>query len=137
SRGNPGKLAFAPTGDLLAFYQASNEQQMVILWDTRTRSEGHHLRLGGALRDLTFTQDGRLFTADLSRSNNLTIWDITTGSALAQFTASVPVYSMGTVFNVKRDGSGFVHAISSPSHSVRLVDVASGTNSKLRVAEEL
>src|SRR5204862_169758 len=82
-----GKVAFAPQGDLLAYYDGAKPQKVIVLWNARQRAETHRLPLNAPLRDFAFTRDGRLFTfvtstSDYSTamaepsSNNITIWDV-------------------------------------------------------------
>lgn len=133
----PSRLAFAPDRDLLAFFDRSNEQRSIVLWDSRRQSVTHRLPLEGALRNLAFTSDGRLFTADLSATNNLITWGVGSGSALNRATANVADYGMGTVFNIAGDGSKWAYAIRGQSHSVREIQPSGETDSSFRVADEL
>jgi WD40 repeat protein len=133
----PSRLAFAPDRDLLAFSDRSKERRSIVLWNSRTQSVSHRLPLGGALRNLAFTRDGRLFTADLSASNNLITWAVASGSALIRATANVADYGMGTVFNIAADGSKWAYAISGQSHSVREIQRGREANSSFRAADEL
>jgi WD40 repeat protein len=133
----PSRLAFAPDRDLLAFFDRSNGQRSIVLWDSGTHSVTHRLPLEGALRNLAFASDGRLFTADLSASNNLITWAVASGSVLNRATAHVADYGMGTVFNIAADGSKCAYAISGQSHSVREIQPGGERDSSFQVADEL
>jgi len=130
-----GRLAFARTGHTLAFYDGSKSQKSVVLWDSATRTEVNRLGLKGMLGDLAFARDGRLFTADLSESNNITVWDPGRGISLSHSTSRLLYYGAWAVFDISSDGSKFAHTIREPG-LVRIVDLSGGTGSNLRVAEE-
>jgi len=133
----PSRLGFAPDSDRLAYYDISGDQRSVVIWDSHNRSEANRLPLRGFLRNLAFTSDGRLFTLDLSASNNLISWDIARGTVLGTFSAVVPDYGMGSVFNIAPDGRRWVFALADRSDSVTEVESNGGGDSTFRVAEEL
>ncbi|MGO8678841.1 MAG: protein kinase domain-containing protein [Limisphaerales bacterium] len=133
----PSRLAFAPDRDLLAFYDRSGDQRSIVLWDSSRRSVIRRFPLDGALRNLAFTRDGRLFSVDLSASNNLITWAVGSGAVLSRATATVADYGMGTVFNIAADGSKWAYAISGRSHSVREIQRGGEAASDFRVADEL
>jgi WD40 repeat protein/serine/threonine protein kinase len=131
------RVAFAPAGNLLAFGDSSNHQTSVVLWDSHTQAEVNRLPLAGALRDLAFSRDGRLFTADLSSSNNIVIWDVATGRPLNEFADRLPTYGMGRVFNITTTGTTFGQVMREDTHSVQITDVAPPRTHRLSVADEL
>ena len=137
STGGAGKLAFAPKGNLLAYCDGWNDKVSVVLWDGRARRELRRLPLSGFVRDLAFSRDGRLFTAEMANTNNVTEWDVAQGTALRRFTARIPGYVNGTVFNVTGDGTRFAHAVNGAFHTVRCVDTEGGAEATFPVTEEL
>ncbi|MCI0348800.1 MAG: WD40 repeat domain-containing protein, partial [Acidobacteriales bacterium] len=139
SSGSAARLAFAPHADTLAFYNVSNNQRSIVLWDAQDRSEVGRLPLTESVRDLAFTREGRLFTADAGITNNIVIWDATRGEALTNFTARPPGYVNGNVFHASPDGgqSVFVPASVAHAHSVRLMDADGVLQQPFRVAKEL
>jgi WD40 repeat protein len=132
-----GRLAFAPDKDLLAFFDRSDGRRSIALWDAHSQSVTGRLPIEGALRDLAFSRDGRLFTMALGASNNLVTWDVASGRPLTRSTANVADYGMGTVFNIAPDGSKWAYAISGQSHSIREVQARGGTDLSFQVADEL
>ena len=137
SSGRAARLAFAPSGSLLAYYDSTGKRAHIVLWDAHLRKESGRLSLSRALRDLAFTRDGRLWTAELAASNNITVWNVTQGAILKQFTAPVPDYENGQVLAVSGDGTRFACARANAPHSVRVFSTDREEHRDLRVAEEL
>ncbi|HXT41330.1 MAG TPA: WD40 repeat domain-containing protein, partial [Candidatus Angelobacter sp.] len=135
--GGTGKLAFARTGNILAYCDAVNQGRYVQLWDSRTRMETHRLPLNEGLRDLAFTQDGRLFTCEWNGSNTVAVWDVKSGSNLARFTARAPAYAMGTVFSATEDGTRFAHVVAGEPRRVRIASTDGSSDSSFPVSDEL
>ena len=134
----PARLAFAPTGSLLAFGQeVSKKEYRLVLWDLIEGHKPRQLRTEDAIRDLTFLTDGRLCANEFSRSNNITIWDLASGTVVRRVTGGTPTYGMGTLFTATSDGQRFVHTMGGSSHSVRVVDFEDGRENILRVSDEL
>jgi WD40 repeat protein len=121
----------------LAYYDGSSNQASVVLWDCRTKLEVNRFDLNAPLRDLAFSKEGRLFTADLSRSNNIIVWDTLTGAALDRFTVNLANYAMGNVFTIAADGARFAVVPREQSDSVQVVDRHGKNISRFRVADEL
>ncbi|HWN96234.1 MAG TPA: hypothetical protein VNT99_14455, partial [Methylomirabilota bacterium] len=132
----PAKLSFSPNGNTLAFNTVSNSnlQQSIGLWSGGPAVR--RLPVKARIRDLAFTRDGRLFAADMSRSNNVTVWDIEKGDLLTNFTARVPPYLNGTIFAVTADGDRFAHAVSGSLGFVQIVDANGRRDPSFRVADE-
>jgi RNA polymerase sigma factor (TIGR02999 family) len=139
SGSSAAKLAFAQHEDTLAFYNVSNNHRSIVLWDARMRKEVRRLPLTASVRDLAFTRDGRLFTADVGITNNIVIWDLSRGEAITNFTARLPDCVNGNVFHVSPEGvrSVFVPASGAQAHSVRLMDASGVMEQPFRVATEL
>src|SRR5262249_45380670 len=112
----------------------------VVIWDSGTRAEVKRLGLNGALGALAFTRDGRLFTADLSESGNITMWDPERGVALSRATARLldiwPTF-VYTPFDIAGDGSSFAYESRDEPGAVRIAGQGGGMDPSLRVAEEV
>jgi WD40 repeat protein/serine/threonine protein kinase len=135
--GSTAKLAFARTGNILAYCDVVNQDRFVLLWDSRTRMETHRLPLNEGLRDLAFTQDGRLFTCEWNGSNTVAVWDVKSGLNLARFTARAPAYAMGTIFSATEDGTSFAHVVFGAPRLVRIAGTDGSSDSRFPVSDEL
>jgi WD40 repeat protein len=129
--------AFAPAGSVLAFHEVSNEVSSIVLWDCKARREVSRLPLAAPLRDLAFSQDGRIFAADLGYSNNITIWTTTSSLPLARLSGRLPTHGMGSIFTVSPDGKRYAHSMYTAQHTVRVGDIDAGTETSLHVADEI
>ncbi len=135
--GGAGRLAFAPEGDLLAYYDGSTSNKAIVLWDGHQRAEVRRLPVKHYPRDLAFTRDGRLFTVEISRSNSITAWDVATGAALFHRRAVIANHSMGKVFNISGDGSKCAYSIVQPLGSIRVEDLKLQAGLVVQVTDEL
>jgi WD40 repeat protein len=122
SSDNPRRVAFSPRSDVLAYSDSTN----VVLWDSRTRAEIRRLPVNAQVRDLEFTQEGRLFTASPGVAQGIMLWDVDAGTVMSKFGGSAPGYRFGKVFSVSSDGHSFAQAYA--YHNVRIVDTASSSN---------
>jgi WD40 repeat protein/serine/threonine protein kinase len=134
----PARLAFAPTGSILALgEEVSKNLYHLVLLDLDKGSKPLHLQTEAAIRDIAFIGDDQLCSNEFSRSNNITIWDLASGTIVRRMTGGTPTYAMGTLFAATSDGQRFVHTIGGSSQSVRVVDATGGWETTMRVSDEL
>jgi len=127
------RLAFAPSADLLAFYDAGN----VVLWDSRSRQETRQLALGGALRDLAFTRDERLFTTRAEGQHDIAVWNTETGDRVTNYPATFSRLRIGRLFDASPDGRHYAYVPGTSPDSVKLVDIGTNNSSwTFRAADE-
>jgi hypothetical protein len=105
--GHRSRLAFSPTDDLLAYYSSSAAGRRIALWDGRTGRELRALPLRTQVRDLAFTADGQLLSAEYTTNNQITLWNLETGEPARRFTAPVGGSGMGRVFDVAPGRASF------------------------------
>jgi WD40 repeat protein/predicted Ser/Thr protein kinase len=129
------RLSFAPNSDTLAFYNASNRQGNIVLWDARSGKEMHRLPATAYVKSLAFSRDGRLFTADIRRSNNVTIWDPVQGKSITSFTANLGNVAVINCphFAISGDGNRFADIALG---FVQVTDANGRSHRPFRVADE-
>ena len=129
--------AFAPSGSVVAFPAVSNQLSSIVLWDCQNRQEVRRLPLAAPLRELAFSEDGRLFASDSGSSNNITIWNTTSNVPLARLSGRLATHGMGTIFTVSATGKRFAHAMFDSKKAVRVADVEGGKETVLVTADEI
>jgi WD40 repeat protein/serine/threonine protein kinase len=128
------RAIFAHHGDLLAYPTQTN----VIICQGNLSNEVRRLPVGGDLSsmELTFLSETRLLTARHNGTDNISIWDTTSGVALTNFTVSIYNDGEGARFAASADASVFAYV--KKSKVVSVVDVAHGTSEwSFGAAEEL
>jgi WD40 repeat protein len=73
-------VAFSPDGKTLA---SSSANYTIKLWDVWTGTELHTLKLSGLVQSVAFSPDGKTLAS--GSSDNLMLWDVSTGSELRIF----------------------------------------------------
>jgi eukaryotic-like serine/threonine-protein kinase len=128
------RAVFARRGDLLAYPNQTN----VVICQGNLSKEVRRLPVGGDLSsvELAFLSETRLLTARHNGTNNIAIWDTTSGVAVTNFGASIYNEGQGVRFVATSDGG--LMAIVPKDRVVRVVDVARGMGEwSFRAAEEL
>lgn len=125
-------VAFSPDGRILVSGSDTSDAPAMRMWDVAT---GQQLRSFDCVRvsSLAFSPDGRFILSGLWTSD-MRLWDAQTGQEVRTFVgpANSPdgrVVFRGNVSSVaiSRDGRFALSAIFSPHNSIRLWDLATGT----------
>ena len=133
----PRRVAFAPNGDLLAYYEREPDtKKNIVLWNSRTRSEVGRLRVRDTARGLVFSTNGELFTAEQSLSSNITVWDVTNGKALNRYTSVVPRHLNGTVLEVSGDATQFAQLKTDAPTVLHVFNRVTGTATDMPTDDE-
>jgi eukaryotic-like serine/threonine-protein kinase len=130
-----GRLAFSPTGDLLAYYDGSNPQKAIVLWNSRQRAEVRRLSVNNSPRDLAFTRDGELFSADVTHPGRITAWDVSGGAVLFHLDVELQNHGSGRIFSISDDGLIAAYALKKPG-TVRLQELKKQTGFSIKVTDE-
>jgi WD40 repeat protein len=128
------RAVFAHGGNLLAYPDKTN----VIICDGASLKEVSRLPIGGNLSEMemVFLSETRLLMARHEGTNNISIWDPTTGQPVTNFT--VPIFNDGQGVRFAAAPDGGVMAFVPKDKIVRVVDVAHGMNEwSFQAAEEL
>jgi eukaryotic-like serine/threonine-protein kinase len=128
------RAVFAHRGDLLAYPDQTN----VVICQGHLSKEVRRLPVGGDLGsiELAFLSEKRLLTARHSGTNNISIWDTTSGVAVTNFSA--PIYNEGQGVRFAATPDGGIMAYVLKDKVVRVVEVERGMGEwSFQAAEEL
>jgi WD40 repeat protein/serine/threonine protein kinase len=128
------RAVLAHRGDLLAY----PDQAAVVICQGNLSKEVRRLPIGGDLSsiELAFLSETRLLTARHNGTNNISIWDTTSGVAVTSFSA--PIYNEGQGVRFVATPDGAIMAFALNDKVVRVVDVAHGMGEwSFQAAEEL
>jgi WD40 repeat protein/serine/threonine protein kinase len=116
------RAVFARRSDLLAYPDQTN----VVICQGSLSREVRRLPIDGDVSsiELAFLSETRLLTARHNGTNNISIWDTTTGVPVSQFTA--PIYNEGQGVRFAASADGRLLACVEQDKVVRVVDVAHG-----------